>query len=162
MIEKVISGGQTGADRGGLDAALEFEIPHGGWCPKGRIAEDGVIPPVYQLSETKSTAYPPRTKLNISSSDGTLIVTRGKYGRGTRLTISLCEEMSKPRVHIKFDKIDLDAAVQQVVAWVKTNNIKVLNVAGSRESSTPGLQEQTKYFVMLVLNELNEETESII
>jgi hypothetical protein len=78
MITKIISGGQTGADRAALDFALKFNIPHGGWIPKGRIAEDGPLPAKYQLQEMPTSSYPKRTEQNVIDSDGTLILSRGK------------------------------------------------------------------------------------
>jgi hypothetical protein len=78
MINKIISGGQTGADRAALDFALKFNIPHGGWIPKGRIAEDGPLPAKYQLQEMPTSSYPKRTEQNVIDSDGTLIFSRGK------------------------------------------------------------------------------------
>jgi hypothetical protein len=78
MIKKIISGGQTGADRAALDVALKFDIPHGGWIPKGRKAEDGPLPEQYQLQEMPTASYPKRTEQNVIDSDGTLIISRGK------------------------------------------------------------------------------------
>src|SRR5436305_1193025 len=83
----IFSGGQTGVDRAALDVALELGIPCSGWCPRGRRAEDGTIPPRYPLQETRSLAYPVRTRWNVRDSDGTLILTRGRPDRGTALTI---------------------------------------------------------------------------
>jgi hypothetical protein len=75
MPPKIVSGGQTGADRAALDWAIFHDLPHGGWCPKGRKAEDGVIPDQYQLTETSSASYPQRTQWNVRDSDGTVIFT---------------------------------------------------------------------------------------
>ena len=95
MVEKIISGGQTGADRAALDVALELKIPCGGWCPKGRRAEDGRIDDRYPLKETPSTDYRVRTRLNVEESDGTLVITRGPLTGGTALTIKLVRENGK-------------------------------------------------------------------
>ena len=86
MIKKIISGGQTGADRAALDVAIKFNIPHGGWIPKGRIAEDGPLPDKYQLQEMPTSSYPKRTEQNVIDSDGTLIFSRGKPTGGTDYT----------------------------------------------------------------------------
>ncbi|MCD6446738.1 MAG: putative molybdenum carrier protein, partial [Candidatus Marinimicrobia bacterium] len=85
-MTKIISGGQTGADRAGLDAAMELNIPVGGWCPKGRKSEDGPIDNKYPLQETTSGDYRVRTERNVKESDGTLIFTLGKPTGGTALT----------------------------------------------------------------------------
>jgi hypothetical protein len=82
MLTKIISGGQTGADRAALDAAIEYGVPHGGWIPKGRRTEDGRLPDRYILQETSNIGYPQRTKLNILDSDGTLIFSHGKLTGG--------------------------------------------------------------------------------
>ncbi len=86
MITKIISGGQTGADRGGLDAAIHCDLPHGGWCPKGRRAEDGINSAEYHLNEMVSSEYLPRTKANVFDSDATLIITYGPLKGGSLKT----------------------------------------------------------------------------
>ncbi len=100
-ISRIVSGGQTGADRGGLDAAIELGIPHGGWCPKGRKSEDGTIPLIYQLVETSSSDYKVRTEKNVADSDATVIFTYGKPTGGSKPTanfakISLTISSSNP------------------------------------------------------------------
>ena len=92
MIKKIISGGQTGADRGALDAALKLDFPCGGWCPKGRRAEDGPLDPKYPLMDTPGSDYETRTEWNVRDSDGTLILTHGSEDEqegGTALTIEI-------------------------------------------------------------------------
>ena len=103
---KIISGGQTGVDRGALDAAMELGIPHGGWCPRGRTAEDGRIPDRYQLRETDSPDYSFRTEQNVLDSDATLILYRGRIAGGTELTLRLARQHGRPHL-----VVDLDAAV---------------------------------------------------
>src|SRR6266571_9073801 len=83
VVSKIVSGGQTGVDRAALDVALELGIPCGGWCPRGRRAEDGIIPERYPLIETPTTAYPQRTERNVRDSDGTLVLTVGRADGGT-------------------------------------------------------------------------------
>jgi hypothetical protein len=83
MIKKIVSGGQTGADRAALDFALKFFKPHGGWIPKGHITEDGPLPDKYQLEEMPTGSYPARTEQNVIDSDGTVIFSRGKPTGGT-------------------------------------------------------------------------------
>jgi len=87
MLQKIISGGQTGADRAALDFAIGFDIPHGGWIPKGRKTEDGVLPDKYKLKEMPTASYPKRTEKNVLDSDGTLILSHGKLTGGSALTV---------------------------------------------------------------------------
>ena len=86
MIEKIISGGQTGADRAGLDAVIDLDIPHGGWIPKGRRTEDGGLPEKYNLKEMITGSYAARTEQNVIDSDGTFIVSHGKFNGGSAMT----------------------------------------------------------------------------
>ena len=136
---KIISGGQTGVDRAALGFAIEHGIEHGGWCPRGRFAEDGVIPPVYRLRETDSAEYDERTKKNALDSDATLIVTRGReLSGGTAFTKTCAEQLGRPLLVI----CEQDDAVQGTAAlskFLKRNKIYTLNVAGPRESQAPGL-----------------------
>ena len=92
----IISGGQTGVDRAALDIAIDLGIPHGGYCPKGRRAEDGIIPSKYNLTEHSSVQYIDRTLENVLSSDGTLILHIGKISNGTALTKEFCIQSEKP------------------------------------------------------------------
>src|SRR5207253_3037020 len=96
MLTRIVSGGQTGVDRAALDVALELGLPCGGWCPRGRRAEDGAIDERYPLTETPWWGYPQRTEWNIRDADGTLILTRGRPDRGTALTARLARQMNKP------------------------------------------------------------------
>lgn len=95
LVKKIVSGGQTGADRGALDAAIALAIPHGGWCPKGRRTEDGAIPSKYELTETPATNYQARTKRNVEESDGTVILTRGPLEGGSLFTAEHAERVNK-------------------------------------------------------------------
>jgi len=99
-IIKITSGGQTGVDRAALDAAIACGVPHGGWCPKGRLAEDGPIPSIYHLQETDSGEYPVRTQANVEAADLTLIFSHGPLTGGSLLTRQFAEELGKPCVHI--------------------------------------------------------------
>lgn len=150
MIEKIISGGQTGADQGGLDAAIDAGVPHGGWCPSGRRSETGPIPDRYQLTEMDSVDYPPRTRRNVAESDGTIVFTFGALERGSLLTMRLCEGHKKPSLWLDLTK-DAEAAPARVKTWIESHRIKTLNVAGNRESKSPGIQKMVWAIMVLVL-----------
>lgn len=158
-ILRIISGGQTGADRGALDAAIRLGIPHGGACPKGRLAEDGVIPERYALSETDSDKYPPRTALNVKQSDATLVLSHdGIFDRGTALTLKLIEQMGKPYVKMSLKEGLDQQQLNNLAAWLdklatRLGHPITVNVAGPRESRVPGLQEHVCDFLMAALNE---------
>jgi predicted Rossmann-fold nucleotide-binding protein len=143
MLKRIVSGGQTGVDRAALDAALEHNLPCGGWCPKGRKAEDGPIPAHYPLQETKSSDYRVRTEQNLKEVDGTLILTRGKPTGGTALTIKLAHKHGKPCLVLDLGQME-QGPVAVIQAWIKGNAIKALNVAGPRESKLPGIHKAAK------------------
>lgn len=148
MIEKIISGGQTGVDRAALDVALKLGITCGGWCPKGRKAEDGVIDSKYPLQEMQSEEYEDRTKQNILDSDGTLVLTFGEMNYGTKLTFDLPSELGKPVFTIDMSK---DVHTKKFHDWIKDNNIRTLNVGGPRESSQPGIVHMTASVILTQL-----------
>jgi hypothetical protein len=144
---KIISGGQTGADRAGLDWAIKNGIPHGGWCPKGRRAEDGPINAKYQLKETPSSDYPQRTEWNVRDSDGTVIFSVGKRLSGNSFeTLEFAIKHRKPYLHLS--AVFKDNAAQKLKKWMEENNIRVLNVAGPRASKEPKVAE----FVITILD----------
>ncbi|MHB1035337.1 MAG: putative molybdenum carrier protein [Pirellulales bacterium] len=144
QVRKIVSGGQTGVDRGALDAAIELGLPHGGWCPRRRRAEDGPIPARYLLTETDSPEYRVRTERNVLDSDGTLILARGVPTGGTELTRQLAETHAKPCLIVDLNQPPALAAVRR---WLKRNRVAVLNVAGPRESQSPGIGAQATEFV---------------
>ncbi len=137
---KIISGGQTSADRAALDWAIANNIPHGGWCPKGRKAEDGPIAAKYALQETPSASYLQRTEWNVRDSDGTAIFTiSAKLTGGSKRTADFADKHRKPRIHISASSgEDAGAALK---AFMAKHGIKVLNVAGTRESREPRVGE---------------------
>jgi len=96
MIERIVSGGQTGADQAALDVALELGIPHGGWVPKGRKTERGPLPKKYHLQEMPTDSYPKRTEQNVMDSDGTLIISHGELSGGSEFTRKMAEKHGKP------------------------------------------------------------------
>ncbi len=118
MIKKIVSGGQTGADRAALDAAIALGIPHGGWIPKGRLTEEGPLPEKYQLSEMPTASYPKRTEQNVIDSDGTLIVSHGKLSGGSALTQKLAKKNGRPCLHIDLDKVDRPVAATLLGQWL--------------------------------------------
>jgi hypothetical protein len=148
MFAKLVSGGQTGVDRAALDVALELGLPCGGWCPKGRRAEDGPLPEHYPLRETASADYPTRTALNVRDSDGTLILTCGESDRGTALTARLAERYRKPYLALDLTR---RPDPQEVRTWAAAHGVRVLNVAGPRESSQKGIYEEAKAFLRALL-----------
>ena len=149
-IKKIISGGQTGADRGALDAAIAAGVGHGGWCPLGRRAEDGPIPENYVLQVTSSPDYAVRTEQNVIDSDGTLILCRGAPTGGTELTCKLARRYEKPLLVVDLDESTPLSTVQR---WLETHQISILNVAGPRESQCPGITAAAEEFVKRLLRE---------
>ncbi len=150
LVETIVSGGQTGVDRAALDVAIELGIPHGGWCPKGRLAEDGRIPDEYHLRETESREYPVRTEMNVKDSDGTLILRKGPADRGTALTQRLANQHEKPVYVVDLARNER-TAVQKVRAWIQDSEIRKLNVAGPRESSKEGSHVAARAFLLALL-----------
>ena len=144
MITKIVSGGQPGVARAALDVAMQLGIPVGGWCPRGRRAEDGRIPDSYLLLEASSVNYAKRTELNVRDSDGTLILSGGPLTGGTALTKSLAQRLRKP-VFV----VDLrdDPAPNVTDEWLAANSMQTLNVAGPRESQQPGIYDRVSDFL---------------
>jgi hypothetical protein len=141
---KIVSGGQSGVDRAALDAAIAFGIPHGGWCPRGRLAEDGPIPERYALQETATADYRERTERNVLDSDATLIFHLGRVQGGTLLTRRLARRHGKPCLAIDLAKPD---EAESVYRWLRDNRVEVLNVAGPRESQSPGIAARAERFL---------------
>ncbi len=142
----IISGGQSGVDRAALDFALENGINCRGWCPHGRLAEDGIIPHKYPLKETLTTDYNERTRKNIEDSDGTIIIYYRLMDKGTLFTLDVVHSMRKPTFVIQLDN-NQTFEKEKLINWLEQNEISVLNVAGPRESSNPGIYELTSKFL---------------
>jgi hypothetical protein len=142
-IQKVISGGQTGADRAALDWAIENGIDHGGYCPRGRVAEDGAIPARYNLIETAETEYSVRTKRNVEESDATVIITlTAELTGGSRETAQHARKAGKRWIQLSHaDRFDISAALR---GFAKAEAVRTFNVAGSREGEEPGIYQFTK------------------
>lgn len=150
----IVSGGQTGADRAALDFALENQIPHAGWCPRGRLAEDGPLDPRYRLQETPSRNYAQRTEWNVRDSDATVLFTIApRITGGTGLALKCARRWKKPVLHLHpaGSKGELFAtpAAQQLLAFLAEQNVRTLNVAGPRASQ----EDQIAAFVHQVLQE---------
>ncbi len=148
-VSAVVSGGQTGVDRAALDVARALSLQHGGWCPKGRKAEDGTIPPGYLLKETPRSDYTQRTEWNVRDSDGTLLLTRGALSGGTAQTVESATRLRKPWLLLDLEQAPDIAAARR---WLRANRIRVLNVAGPRESKSPGIYAQTGTFLRTLLS----------
>ncbi len=140
-LVRLVSGGQSGVDRGALDAALTRGFPCGGWCPAGRLAEDGPIPDRYPLSELESGGYLERTLRNVADSDGTLIIQFGAVHGGTRETLQACRRSEKPCLLVDGAVEAPAAGAARARAWIRENALGVLNVAGPRLSDCPGSHE---------------------
>lgn len=151
MQLKIVSGGQTGVDRAALDVALARGIPCGGWCPKGRLAEDGAIPPRYPLEETPSAVYAERTAWNVRDSGGTLVLSWGPPANGTALTVDLARGMGKPCL---VEDLTGLWCLDEAVAWFERNEIRVLNVAGPRASKAPPVYDEARRYLNSLLDQL--------
>ena len=148
---KIISGGQTGVDRGALEAALDFGVECGGWCPAGRLAEDGTIPKRYPVVELVNAGYTERTAQNVADSDGTLIISNGEPIGGTGETVRRCVENDKPYLVIDYKKMPTTEATKKALKFLQKHHIRRLNVAGPRASQWPQGQEITRQIVSAIL-----------
>ena len=156
LVRKIVSGGQTGVDRAALDAAVLLGCASGGWCPRGRIAEDGRIPLDYPLMETTDAVYEQRTEWNVRDSDGTLVLTPHPPTSGTAFTILKAREFGRPLFCID------PGSMPDVVSfreWIHRNGIHVLNIAGPRESAIPGIYERTVAILRQLLPSVTGSTQ---
>jgi hypothetical protein len=140
----IVSGGQSGVDRAALDVARALGLTIGGWCPRGRWAEDGPLSADYPLRETASAEPADRTRLNVRDSDATLVLTLGAADAGTRLTIDIARELGR-RLAV-FDVAIADAT--DVRAWLAMTKPARLNVAGPRESNAPGIYDRARTLLL--------------
>ena len=151
-VQRIISGGQTGADRGALDAAIELGLEHGGFCPAGRRAEDGRIPDRYQLVETDTPAYAARTERNVVAADATLLVTRGTPTGGSALTASLARARGCSLYHVDLARPGtVEERAAALREWLDARSVTVLNVAGPRESGCPGIAREVRALLRAAL-----------
>ena len=143
LCQQIVSGGQTGADRGALDFAIKHGYTHGGWAPHGREAEDGKIPLKYQLIELDHGGYRQRTRRNVEDSDGTLIINLGELDGGSLATQVFALRLKKPCLVVQVDLGISSNETASLLAWVREHKIRTLNVAGPRESKRPGIYRLT-------------------
>lgn len=148
IIEKIISGGQSGVDRAALDVAIACGLSCGGWVPRGRRAEDGPLDARYPMAETPEADYDVRTRRNVEDSEGTLVLTRGEPFGGTKLSLDIASSIGKP-YHI----VDLKRGHSPLAAlrWLEAKEPRTLNVAGPRESDSPGIYDEAATFLQNLL-----------
>lgn len=157
--KRIISGGQTGADRAGLDAAIELGIPTGGYVPKGRRSEDGGVPLKYPLIELDSYDYLIRTERNVVESDATLIFTVLGLTGGSLRTQQFAAKHKRPCKRINLDRLGDNVAAAEIREWLSDNQIETLNIAGSRESKLPGVVwSRVKAILLKALKEDEQPT----
>lgn len=164
-ISFIISGGQTGADRGALDFAIKSGIKHGGWCPLGRKAEDQKIPPHYSLIETTTPLYPARTRMNIRDSDATIIFSSDINSKGSLLTTKFCYDMNKPYYTLILDRnnnnLIVDSKIKKecnnILKWLNRVKPDIINIAGTRESHCPGIKKKVIEILNLIFEKSNKD-----
>lgn len=152
--KKIISGGQTGVDRGALDTCLKLNFPCGGWCPAGRKAEDGEIPRHYPLQEIRSTSYDERTRQNIRDSDATLIIYQDKLTGGTLLTHNYAKDTGKPLYLFKVSPFFIEESLEQLIHFLEVNQVQILNIAGPRASQWTKAYESSLLIVSKLINKI--------
>jgi len=143
MIKKIISGGQIGADQGALDIAIKYGIPHGGWIQKGCKTQGGVLPSKYHLKEMSTASFKDRIEQNVIDSHGSVIITHGALSGGADYCLRMAEKHGKPCLHIDLNTLSEFTAASRLNAWVKENDIEVLNVNGSRTSEDSTIYKDT-------------------
>ncbi len=152
-INRIISGGQTGADQAALDCAMALKLEYGGWLPPGRMTERGSLASKYIMQVMARGGYPQRTRKNVEEADGTLIVSHGPLTGGSALTAKLARQQGKSCLHIDLDHLPVAEHVKEIQNWLNTNDILTLNVAGPRASSDPRIYENTLLLLMNVFSE---------
>lgn len=150
---KVISGGQTGADQAGVDAAKWHGFETGGWMPARWVTLAGCRPDFatkYGMQEHKNTGYPPRTKQNVFDADATIVLSEQMNSAGTKLTIQAARLFRKP---LYTTQLNVAGEEKQVAQWLIDNSVHVLNVAGNSEQRCPGIYESVRTFMIKVFEE---------
>ncbi|HEY9712249.1 MAG TPA: putative molybdenum carrier protein [Chroococcales cyanobacterium] len=153
MLQRIISGGQTGVDRAALDVAMRFNISHGGWCPQGRLAEDGKIALKYHLNETPAAEYDQRTEWNVRDADAVLILARGTLIGGTMLTKRIAVKLGRPYM-IANPSPSRSGEIEPVILWLTLENISTLDIAGPRESQESGIYEDSFNFLTALFDKI--------
>ncbi len=143
MLEKIISGGQTGADQGALDTAMRLGIEHGGWIPRGRKTEAGPLPDKYQLMEMPTGEYHLRTEKNVVSAEATVIFSHGPLSGGSLLAQQVAQRHGRPWLHVDLNTASAFDAARNLNDWIKKYDVRVLNVAGPRASQDPHIYQAT-------------------
>ena len=151
MLKKIISGGQTGAGRAALDFAIKHKIPHGGWVPKGRLAEDGPLPKKYKLTESPTTSYKRPTEQNVIGADGTLIVSYGRLPERSAYIRSMAKKHNRHFLHLDLNRSNIFQASQILMHWIDDHKIKTLNVGGPRASKDRKVYEGVKELLEVLL-----------
>jgi hypothetical protein len=153
VLEKIVTGGQSGVDRAALDAARAAGMARGGWCPRGRAAEDGPIASAYPLVETPTSDPAQRTAWNARDSDATLVLVRGaEPSGGTALALARAADLGRPT---RVVDLAAPAAVTDVASWVRSTGVRVLNVAGPRESEAPGINALARVWLDALIRALS-------
>ena len=153
-LQKIISGGQTGADQGALDGAISQSFPHGGSIPAGRKTEEGMLPETYQMEELVSGNYADRTEKNVRDADATLIVSHGPLTGSSALTMKIARRLNKPCLHVDFKTRAADEAAADVTAWLASCGTGILNVAGPRASSDADIYDAARKLVAAVIEKM--------
>ncbi len=157
---KVVTGGQTGVDRGALDAALDLKIECGGWCPEGRLAEDGPIPEQYPLQELPGGDYRDRTRKNVTDSDGSAIIYFGEIEGGTECTLDDCVQLAKPYQLVDGSGMQPGQAAKQLAEFVRERGVQTLNIAGPRASKIEKGHKYAFDTVRMLVDLLNQKRPS--
>jgi len=140
----IISGGQSGVDRAALDFALKYGISCEGYCPKGRLAEDGIIDKKYPLQETATSLYEERTVRNVDISDALILIIDDELDIGSGLALSTARKLSKPTLIISLKS---PRPTKEIKFWINKNMPCRINFAGPRESNSPGIYDNTYAFL---------------
>ena len=146
-LERIVSGGQTGAERGALDSAIAAGVAYRGFCPRGRLAEGGTIPPIYVLTETTSPLTTERTRSNVKAANGTAVFTKGRWNADLQHARDLANEAGFPILHIDLIRTNSTDAIGRLKNWIGTNRVRVLNVTGSTEGEAAGIEATVRAIV---------------
>ncbi|UCD33452.1 MAG: putative molybdenum carrier protein [Desulfobacterales bacterium] len=147
VLKLIISSGQTGAEQGALDAAIKYNFPHGGWITKGRMTEDGTLPERFDLNEMPTKSYSKRAEKNLLSSDGTMVISHGKFTGSSALTRELAKKHNRPFLHLDLNVTPAFIATSEINSWIIEHEIEILNVTGSSGSEDPDIYNDAMYVI---------------